>query len=44
MAAAPACVRVRVRARYTGIEDEYGPSVTAPEKLALQDLLATCPQ
>ncbi|MFE5555961.1 DUF1524 domain-containing protein [Streptomyces sp. NPDC056544] len=30
--------------RYTSIKDEYGLSVTAPEKLVLQDLLATCPQ
>ncbi|MFD7915281.1 HNH endonuclease family protein [Streptomyces sp. NPDC059752] len=30
--------------RYTGIKDEYGLSVTALERLALQDLLATCPQ
>ncbi|MFJ7588624.1 HNH endonuclease family protein [Streptomyces sp. NPDC097617] len=28
--------------RYTGIKAEYGLSVTAPEKLALQDMLATC--
>ncbi|MGW3324867.1 HNH endonuclease family protein [Streptomyces virginiae] len=30
--------------RYTGIKAKYGLSVTAPEKLALQDMLATCPQ
>lgn len=29
--------------RCTGIKDKYGLSVTAPEKLALQDMLATCP-
>lgn len=28
--------------RYTGIKAKYGLSVTAPEKLALQDMLATC--
>ncbi|MGW6947288.1 HNH endonuclease family protein [Streptomyces xanthophaeus] len=30
--------------RYTGIKAKYRLSVTAPEKLALQELLATCPQ
>jgi hypothetical protein len=29
--------------RYTGIKAKYRLSVTAPEKLALQDMLATCP-
>ncbi|WP_030723623.1 HNH endonuclease family protein [Streptomyces sp. NRRL S-237] len=28
--------------RYTGIKAKYGLSVTAPEKLALQDMLSTC--
>ncbi|MFD7260774.1 HNH endonuclease family protein [Streptomyces sp. NPDC059874] len=30
--------------RYTGIKAKYGLSVTPPEKLALQELLAACPQ
>ncbi|MEU9378046.1 HNH endonuclease family protein [Streptomyces sp. NPDC048255] len=30
--------------RYTGIKAKYRLSVTAPEKLALQELLASCPQ
>ncbi|MEU6210546.1 HNH endonuclease family protein [Streptomyces sp. NPDC047023] len=30
--------------RYTGIKARYGLSVTPPEKTALQDMLATCPQ
>lgn len=29
--------------RYTGIKHKYRLSVTAPEKLALQELLGTCP-
>ncbi|MCX5016381.1 HNH endonuclease family protein [Streptomyces sp. NBC_00555] len=30
--------------RYTGIKAKYRLSVTAPEKLALQEMLGTCPQ
>ncbi|MFJ1563325.1 DUF1524 domain-containing protein [Streptomyces erythrochromogenes] len=30
--------------RYTGIKAEYGLSVTEPEKRALQEMLADCPQ
>lgn len=30
--------------RYTGIKAKYGLSVTPPEKLALQEMLAGCPQ
>ncbi|GGQ15186.1 hypothetical protein GCM10010215_44970 [Streptomyces virginiae] len=30
--------------RYTGVKAKYGLSVTAPEKRALQDMLAACPQ
>ncbi|MFG2877246.1 HNH endonuclease family protein [Streptomyces sp. NPDC048337] len=29
--------------RYTGVKAKYGLSVTPPEKLALQDMLGTCP-
>ncbi|MFC9817040.1 hypothetical protein ACFVJM_33835 [Streptomyces virginiae] len=30
--------------RCTGVKAKYGLSVTAPEKRALQDMLAACPQ